>query len=226
MENLDPSLLETITKALENQELNTEETIALEKELLRVEKYYYDKFQGLTNDEKSEIINELAKLNPYGVLPAKLNKEFNIFTLDNETIVSYILTVLNGDPAAFKNAYIKAISEDSFKDIVPLYPQMLVVKEAISAFYGSNYINEYLSKVTSNFPDNSLGMYLKNQIIVSGSAGSGKTKVIAKLFKDIIKSQNPNTKFISYALKQDRANELHNIIESEEVYNGFDIYSK
>lgn len=101
-----------------------------------METYYYNKFQNLSDSQKSELVQELSKLNPYGSLPAKLNRDFDIASIDNESVVAYVLSTLVYDPNDFRNNYIQSISDDSFKDIVPLYPQMLVVKEAVSAFLG------------------------------------------------------------------------------------------
>lgn len=226
LEDIEPEALEATVKASLGQELSVNEVTSLEKELLRMETYYYNKFQNLSDSQKSELVQELSKLNPYGSLPAKLNRDFDIASIDNESVVAYVLSTLVYDPNDFRNNYIQSISDDSFKDIVPLYPQMLVVKEAVSAFFGANTVNEYLGDVVTRFPDKSREIYLRNQTLVSGSAGSGKTKVVAKLFKNIITLQDPNIKFSSYALKQDRANELHKTIESEEVFSGYELYSK
>lgn len=226
LENIEPEALEATVKAATGQELSAEEVTKLERELLRIETYYYNKFQNLSDSEKSELIQELSKLNPYGSLPIKLSRDFDISSIDNESVVAYILSTLTYDPNDFRNNYIRSIMSDDFKDIVPLYPQMLVVKEAVSAFFGSDIVNEYLDDVVTRFPDKSREIYLKNQTLVSGSAGSGKTKVVAKLFKNIITLQDPNVKFSSYAIKQDRANELHKTIESEEVFSGYELYSR
>lgn len=210
---------------------NDEESLRFSNEtLLRVSKALYDKFSGLTSEQKEEIIGKIAgtdiiDYNDYGASKFKRNSTYQ--DIKGIDLATYLLSTLAVNPEEMQSVLRKAIISNPSH--APFYNQMFSAQEMFALYKNPVLFNKFLQKTYEFKPIQNKEFYTKNTftkniITVLGGAGTGKSTGVAKVAYNMIKIDNPDATVMVSGPKADVGERLAATLGIDKSYDRLQLW--
>lgn len=208
------SLVKDGFKDSENPEVLTK----IDSVFTSMQEYYFNKFNSLSQEEKEELIEILAKnrkdgeigLNYLDNFETKINRSSTVDDLSPEFIGNFIMSMFAINQKELKGSFLKVLAEDS--TYAPFFGQYLSISMAMAMELNPDLINEYLDKKNSLNPE-LMGIMFPSITVINGDPGSGKTTSVAYFIKQLLKSFNPDAKILASAPNSDQASKLAKLLK-------------
>ena len=210
-----PDISDIREKVVSKQELTVEEFSKLEGLLIKAEDYYYDKFQKLVNDNNTTAIDELftqVTKSFTKMIPMIINKDMTISDINNESKAQYLVMIFTTKASDIKSRINKTLTKDKYKDIISISTQEYVIRQGLTGVIGNEYIKMIYDKAAKI--DDLKDGFFDNITFISGSAGAGKTRVIANITNDILQDLYPGSDLITYGVRQRVSDNISQTIEN------------
>lgn len=224
----DPEKLKEIYQSRNDSDENLK---YVDRVFLKMQQYYYDKFNKLNKEQKEELIHYLAQdrgIAGDGIFDFTndtgdpISEDTEISKVGDEFLANFIISTFSYDPIKIKKVYLSKIGNSRY---APFYNQYLSIVMAVPVLLNPE-VNEIFTNGRKNFYDEKGkdSNYYKlptifNIAIVEGDPGTGKTTSVAYFIDSIIKELEPESKFIYGAVSSERASNLANNLGSKEFKN-------
>lgn len=224
----DPEKLKEIYQSRNDSDENLK---YVDKVFLKMQQYYYDKFNKLSKEQKEELIRYLAQdkgITGDGIFDFTndtgdpISEDTEISKVSDEFLANFIISTFSYDPIKIKNVFLNKIGNSRY---APFYNQYLSITMAIPVLLNPE-VNEIFTNKRKDFYDEKGedSNYYKsptifNMVIVEGDPGTGKTTSVAYFIDSIIKELEPESKSIYGAVSSERASNLANNLGSKEFKN-------
>lgn len=195
----------------------------VDKEFTKMQKYYYDKFQNLTEDQKDEFIKILATirkgdnpgLNYLDNFDTKLNRNTSSDDMSPEFVGNFIMSTLAVDQSVVKQEFVRALKDSNA--YAPFFGQYLSIAMSIANMFNPELINKYTRYKRDLNPELGNTIY-ENLTVINGDPGSGKTTSVAHFVKTMIQNRFPDARIIAAAPTIDQANKLKSLLGVDSYY--------
>ena len=224
----DPEKLKEIYQSRNDSDENLK---YVDRVFLKMQQYYYDKFNKLNKEQKEELIRYLAQdrgIAGDGIFDFTndtgdpISEDTEINKVSDEFLANFIISTFSYDPIKIKKVFLSKIGNSRY---APFYNQYLSIVMAVPVLLNPE-VNEIFTNERKNFYDEKGkdSNYYKlptifNMAIVEGDPGTGKTTSVAYFIDSIIKELEPESKFIYGAVSSERASNLANNLGSKEFKN-------
>lgn len=224
----DPDKLKEIYQSRNDSDENLK---YVDKTFLRMQQYYYDKFNKLNKEQKEELLSYLAKdkgIVEDGIFDFTndtgdpISEDTEINKVSDEFLANFIISIFSYDPGKIREIYLSKIGNSKY---APFYNQYLSIVMAAPVLLNPE-INKIFTEERENFykdhtKDSTLYRQpaISNIAIVNGDSGTGKTTSVAYFIDSILKELDPVSKFIYGAVSSERASNLANNLGSKEFKN-------
>lgn len=224
----DPEKLKEIYQSRNDSDENLK---YVDRVFLKMQQYYYDKFNKLNKEQKEELIRYLAQdrgIAGDGIFDFTndtgdpISEDTEISKVGDEFLANFIISTFSYDPIKIKKVYLSKIGNSRY---APFYNQYLSIVMAVPVLLNPE-VNEIFTNGRKHFYDEKGkdSNYYKlptifNIAIVEGDPGTGKTTSVAYFIDSIIKELEPESKFIYGAVSSERASNLANNLGSKEFKN-------
>ena len=224
----DPDKLKEIYQSRNDSDENLK---YVDKTFLRMQQYYYDKFNKLNKEQKEELLRYLAKdkgIVKDGIFDFTndtgdpISEDTEINKVSDEFLANFIISTFSYDPVKIREIYLSKIGNSKY---APFYNQYLSIVMAAPVLLNPE-INKIFTEERESFykdHDKDSTLYrqpaISNIAIVNGDSGTGKTTSVAYFIDSILKELDPVSKFIYGAVSSERASNLANNLGSKEFKN-------
>ena len=221
----DPDKLKEIYQSRNDSDENLKYA---DKTFLKMQQYYYDKFNKLNKEQKEELLRYLAQdrgIVEDGIFDFTndtgdpISEDTEINKVSDEFLANFIISTFSYDPGKIREIYLSKIGNSKY---APFYNQYLSIVMAAPVLLNPEINKIFTEERESFYKDHDKDSTLYRQpaifniAIVDGDPGTGKTTSVAYFIDSIIKELDPVSKFIYGAVSSERASNLANNLGSKE----------
>lgn len=201
----------------------------------KMQKYYYDKFQALTEEQQNELLKILAtnKSEDNIGLDYLSNKESKIKYNSTHAdlypmfVGQFAVSMLAVDQKDIKKSFTELLNAEG-QGYAPFFGQYLSIIMSTAMTMNPEVVNKYLSYLGNDSGIVALKNQpiLKNIVFIKGDPGSGKTTGVAYFIDKLLRKYHPDANILVAAPQSDQADKFSKLLENDKSYNKEELFTQ
>lgn len=220
---------DAITTAVNNNTAELNDFALVDSEFTSMQKYYYDKFGSLNENQQEEIIDKItsnAFFQYSNNIETKIKKNTEARELSPEFVAQFVISTLAIDQKKLKSEYYNILSTDE-NSYAPFFGQYLNISMSMAMVLNPDFVNNYLTKWREHYKlDSDNQPVLHNLVINRGDPGTGKTTALAYFINKLTTRMLDNPNIMIAAPETDQAAKFASVLGYKDAYNKYTLFEK